>query len=108
MILIIGGAYNGKTEFAKSLGVPDTKILYNAHEKIKQLMRENKDVEAEFKKAIEGIEIITCDEIGLGIVPVDKFERDWREKTGRIICETAKKADTVYRVYYGIAQKIKG
>ncbi|MDD6763712.1 MAG: bifunctional adenosylcobinamide kinase/adenosylcobinamide-phosphate guanylyltransferase [Clostridiales bacterium] len=108
MILIIGGAYNGKAEFARSFGVPDTKILYNAHEKIKQLMKEHRNVEAEFKKAIDGIEIITCDEIGLGIVPIDKFERDWREMTGRLICDTAKKADTVYRVYYGIAQKIKG
>lgn len=108
MILIIGGAYNGKREFAETLGVPGAKILFNAHEKIKQLMRENKDVEAELKKELEGIEIITCDEIGLGIVPLDEFERDWREKTGRLICGIAKKADTVYRVYYGIAQKIKG
>ncbi len=51
--------------------------------------------------------IIICDEIGNGIVPIDPFEREYREKTGRILIQLASKADDVVRVICGIGQKIK-
>jgi adenosyl cobinamide kinase/adenosyl cobinamide phosphate guanylyltransferase len=51
--------------------------------------------------------IIISDEIGNGIVPIDKFEREYRERTGRIQIELAKKATEVERVICGIGQKIK-
>ncbi len=51
--------------------------------------------------------IIISDEIGNGIVPIDPFEREYREKTGRILIELAKQADEVVRVVCGIGQKIK-
>lgn len=51
--------------------------------------------------------IIISDETGNGIVPVDAFEREYRERTGRILVELAKRADEVVRVICGIGQKIK-
>jgi adenosyl cobinamide kinase/adenosyl cobinamide phosphate guanylyltransferase len=51
--------------------------------------------------------IIISDEIGNGIVPIDKFEREYRERTGRIQIELARKATEVERVICGIGQKIK-
>lgn len=51
--------------------------------------------------------IIICDEIGNGIVPIDAFEREYRERTGRLLIELAKKAESVERVICGIGQKIK-
>ena len=51
--------------------------------------------------------IIISDEIGNGIVPVDAFEREYRERTGRILVNLAKQADEVVRVICGIGQKIK-
>lgn len=108
MILITGGAYQGKGDFAKSLGIAEDKILFNAHEIIKEMLAQGRDAAAEFDKLLCGIDAVTCDEIGMGIVPLNPKEREWREVTGRIMCETAKKADTVYRLVCGIAVKIKG
>lgn len=51
--------------------------------------------------------VIISDEIGNGIVPVDAFEREYRERTGRILVELASRAEEVERVICGIGQKIK-
>ena len=51
--------------------------------------------------------ILISDEIGNGIVPIDAFERQYREKTGRILIEAAKKADKVVRVICGVRQILK-
>ncbi|MCI5856905.1 MAG: bifunctional adenosylcobinamide kinase/adenosylcobinamide-phosphate guanylyltransferase [Agathobacter sp.] len=51
--------------------------------------------------------IVICDEIGNGIVPIDPLEREYRERTGRILIEIAKQADEVVRIICGIGQKIK-
>lgn len=51
--------------------------------------------------------VIISDEIGNGIVPMDAFEREYRETTGRILIELAGKADEVVRVICGIQQRIK-
>lgn len=51
--------------------------------------------------------VIISDEIGNGIVPVEAFEREYRERTGRILVHLAKKAEEVERVICGIGQKIK-
>ena len=51
--------------------------------------------------------IVIADEIGNGIVPLDAFEREYREQTGRAEILLAKKADEVVRVICGIGQKIK-
>ena len=47
-------------------------------------------------------------EIGCGIIPLEKSERKWREITGRAGCIIAERAETVYRVCCGIATVIKG
>ncbi|MDD6628482.1 MAG: bifunctional adenosylcobinamide kinase/adenosylcobinamide-phosphate guanylyltransferase [Lachnospiraceae bacterium] len=51
--------------------------------------------------------IFICDEVGNGIVPVEKEERDYRECVGRVLCVLAEKAERVERVHCGISQKIK-
>ena len=51
--------------------------------------------------------IFICDEVGNGIVPVEKEERDYRECVGRVLCVLAEEADTVERVHCGIPQTIK-
>ena len=47
------------------------------------------------------------DEIGGGIVPVDSFEREYRENTGRFGCALAAQAEKVIRVHCGIGVLIK-
>ena len=51
--------------------------------------------------------IIISDEIGNGIVPVDSFDREYRERTGRILVGLAGQAEEVERVICRIGQKIK-
>ncbi|MCD8365736.1 MAG: bifunctional adenosylcobinamide kinase/adenosylcobinamide-phosphate guanylyltransferase [Clostridiales bacterium] len=116
MILITGGAYQGKAIFAGELarqeveaGKDRTEVVTNLHEIIADAMREEKDPYALVSEMTEENPdlIITVNELGCGIVPMDAFDREWRETTGRISCRLAKKAERVYRVTCGIAMEIK-
>ncbi len=51
--------------------------------------------------------VILCDEIGLGIVPMDKRERLWREAVGRCCQRIAAQAQQVIRVVCGLSQVLK-
>lgn len=51
--------------------------------------------------------IFICDEVGNGIVPMEKAERNYRECVGRALCALAGEADRVERVCCGIPQLIK-
>ena len=54
-----------------------------------------------------GERYICCDEVGLGVVPVDFAEREFRDEVGRTLCALAKRAERVFRVIAGIVQRIK-
>ena len=125
MIMIIGGAYQGKHTFAKEL-YPDIvwadgkscseKELKSAqgivgfHYYIERMIRAGESAEHLAKELTkENPElIIVTDEIGYGIVPIDKVEREYRETTGRVCTELAAFSEKVYRVTCGIGQLIKG
>lgn len=51
--------------------------------------------------------IITADEIGYGIVPLDPFERAYREREGRFCQRVAACAGQVLRVVCGVETRIK-
>ncbi len=51
--------------------------------------------------------VLISREIGCGIIPIDRQERLWREMTGRLACDIAKRASQVYRLELGIAVRIK-
>lgn len=109
MILVVGGAYQGKTEFVKNtLGIDDKNALFNVHDIIKEYLERGEDPE-QILDMIENSDIyaVTADEIGMGIVPLDRADRIWRERTGRIICGIAAMSDTVYRLCAGIPVRIK-
>ena len=106
MILVIGGRNQGKSAFVKE-EFPDKTAINGFHYIIKKSIEDGENIEAVIKRVMEYADIIVCDEIGSGIIPVDKKEDLWREETGRALCEIASKADEVYRVVAGIAQKIK-
>ncbi|MCR4629593.1 MAG: bifunctional adenosylcobinamide kinase/adenosylcobinamide-phosphate guanylyltransferase [Clostridium sp.] len=48
------------------------------------------------------IRVITADEIGCGVVPLSRREREYRDTYGRICQKIAKQADMVIRVVCGI------
>ena len=61
------------------------------------------------KQLMEGCpdRILITDEIGYGIVPLDPFERQYRELVGRICCRLAEAAAEVWRVTAGIGMCLK-
>lgn len=129
MIFIIGGAYQGKLEYALDLynlkkeDVADClyadksevcikPIIYNFHLLVKRLLQEFND-NSKVKEEINNIlaknnnVVIISNEIGYGVVPIDKNDRQYRELTGRISCEIAKSSLEVHRVVCGIGTIIK-
>ena len=50
---------------------------------------------------------VICDEVGMGIVPADAFERRYREEVGRLCCMLAGQAVHVERILCGRGMKIK-
>ncbi len=135
MIFIIGGEHQGKLNYALSLtefknedvidysNMESLKlreiincnktVLYNFNILIKELLRAYDDEEI-VKEKINNmfkacrISVVISNEIGYGIVPMDKFERRYRELTGRICCDIAKESKEVHRVVCGIGTIIKG
>ncbi len=127
MILIVGGAYQGKTEYAiEKYGLDCTdivdgemfdfentdeiKCISNYHIAVKHFIENGTDPIEISGKLIENNPdiIIIMNEIGNGIVPIDKNERVWREQTGKTGCFLAERANEVIRVTCSCGVKIKG
>lgn len=127
MELVIGGYAQGKLNYV--LGkhdvkagkifdgeIPDnienlkeTVVINRLHQWIRARIAQGGCPEEEILAFVEQCPncVIISDEIGNGIVPVEAFERKYRERTGRTLVELAKKAEEVERVICGIGQKIK-
>ena len=110
MILVVGGSYQGKTEYARNT-FPNAKFFNQTHLFIKKRLSEGKN-ETEILKEIrdavkDGLWVVIADEIGNGVVPVDDADRTWRDVSGRILIQLAKDATEVHRVVLGIGQRIK-
>ena len=117
MTLMIGGAGQGKLAYA----------LSQLHMGMDQVARDP----SEGKPILAGLEtwlrdetnpmpalerflaqrpgaVILCDEVGCGVVPMDREDRAWRERVGRTCCALAERADCVIRMYCGIPSILKG
>lgn len=126
MILIFGGSYQGKLDWArKNLDINkdevlecyremDTldfrkKVYYHFEEFIYYLCANDKDPMkylAENRSKIED-KVFIVDDISQGIVPIDPIDRAWREGVGRAVTYLGSEADNVYRVFCGLGQEIK-
>ncbi len=110
MILIIGGSYQGKTEYAREK-FPQAKFFNQAHLFIKKRLEEGLDEDSILKEIMSTVSsgqwVIISDEIGNGVVPIEENLRNWRDISGRILIQLAKEATEVHRVVLGIGQRIK-
>ena len=118
MRLIIGGAFQGKKEYVKEqFGIREHQITDGAeadfdaifrcvcmtqfHQWVKRglqegwLLKENPQV------------ILVSNELGYGVVPIEAFDREYRELTGRLCTRIAAKSRQVIRVICGIGTVIK-
>ena len=124
MILVIGGAYQGKLDFVLEnhpgktvfeCNLDTTEIdmsadIINAlHMMILAQIRIETDPLIYLQERLEALssKIMICDDISCGVVPIDSETRHWREITGRCMALLAKNADEVFRVFCGIGSKIK-
>ncbi len=131
MILIIGSEASGKREYVKSLGYTDDMIseciddnrpvLYGLHkivaadpEKIRNTLSRIENLPADkINPADQWLtnlldkEIIVCNEVGSGIIPMLASERMYREQTGRLCTLLASRAEHVIRMVCGIAVNLK-
>ena len=110
MEVYIGGYKQGKLKYVLTkYPNAENRVCNDLHLWIREMLQEGQDAESEVIRYIEENPdcILICDEIGNGIVPVDAFERMYREQVGRILIEVAKRADRVERVICGLGQRIK-
>lgn len=124
MEMIIGGAFQGKEAWVKK-NYPgicwkngseiSREELFQAegvlgfHEFIRSEMKAGRDTEelaGELIRRNPGIFLVS-DEIGYGVVPIDAFDRAYRERVGRICTELASFSKKVVRLVCGIGTVIK-
>lgn len=124
MKMIIGGAFQGKSEYArnefpnvnfKKASELSEEDLYCAegvlgfHEYIRKEMKAGKDVSLLAEQLIEKNPdvILVSDEVGYGVVPIDAFDRAYREAVGRVCTKLAAHSNFVVRVALGLGTVIK-
>ena len=113
MILIIGGAGQGKLDYVlQKTGYTPDQVAHTPEE-------------ARSKPVFDGLEqwphldegallsvnpdlILICDEVGCGVVPVDPDQRAWREDVGRLCCRLAQRAERVECIFCGLPMTLKG
>ncbi|SFQ47239.1 adenosylcobinamide kinase /adenosylcobinamide-phosphate guanylyltransferase [Lachnospiraceae bacterium XBB1006] len=127
MVIITGGAYQGKTAYAMSLykearvtdAYPDEAMLSeecpliwcHLERYVKTFLEETQDVAALYASIDAILEqkkelVLIGREIGNGVVPMEAETRFYRETYGRLMTDLAKKAERVVRVLCGIGMDI--
>ena len=130
MILVFGGAYQGKLEY----------VLDKFDMTAEDVYRCSRDGELDLSKTViygleefvywcteNGVEakevlagrftsdelqpyadkIFIANDVSQGLVPMDATDRAFREMMGRTLLYLAKEADEVHRVFCGIGQRLK-
>jgi len=126
MILIIGGSYQGKLDFARQrfqlaedeiqVCTEDTGALDFSRRCIAYIDRFALNrVRSGFEPAdalgtdpgLYKDVIFIVNDISGGVVPMDPMLRAWREACGRMDLKLAKASDEVWRLFCGIPQRVK-
>ena len=125
MVLIIGGAYQGKLDYARkkyALSPEDiytcteesgvdfgARCIYAIEEYTLGCVRRCGDPERFFREHRQEWEnsVLICQDIFCGVVPLGEDMRAWRETTGRLCAYLSAEAHSVYRIFCGLEQKLK-
>ena len=127
MILIFGGAYQGKLDYALNrFGLTDDdvvyciesdttnpagrRVIYEIDKWIFALVRADMDIAQCVKQFLADNHdaIVICNDISCGVVPEDPMLRRWREEVGRFMGLLAQQSNKVIRLYCGIPTILKG
>lgn len=127
MELYIGGTAQGKLSYVRQqtglgeeaivvrpeelAGYAGSKrvIFYQFQEWFRKEIEQEKNPEETMERMVEMHPqlLIICNEVGNGIVPLARKEREYRERLGRYLCRLAARAVRVERIVCGIAQRLK-
>ena len=124
MEMIVGGAWQGKTDYARRQH-PEvsflegaevrTELLWQAEgilnfqDYIRKALQAGKDLSDLPRILLEKNPdlILTVQEVGSGLVPMDPFERRYRESVGRICTALAAGSSKVVRIVAGLPVLLK-
>jgi adenosyl cobinamide kinase/adenosyl cobinamide phosphate guanylyltransferase len=125
MILVFGGAYQGKTEFVEREFGIEKDSFYDCAEKtgmcydypvinalhlfiLGMVQRGDNPIEYITRNMdFFRDKIIICDDVSCGIVPLGKDLRLYRDNTGKIMQLLSRESDEVYRVFCGMGERLK-
>lgn len=118
MRLYVGGCFQGQAELARAetgrLPEPVTReqaltapAIGNFHELLRGLTPSQARAFAEELLQKNPDCVVVCDEVGMGVVPVEPEGRQWREAVGAAVCLLASRAERVTRVTCGIPVRLK-
>ncbi len=126
MILVIGGAYQGKLSFVKKeFNIYKDEIYYCLDDKdfidfdkkaiyrfdlfVFAMIKKERDPVLYVKENIDKFrqKIVICEDISCGIVPVEYDMRVLREKVGKCLSIISKNSDRVVRLFCGIPMDLK-
>lgn len=107
MILVLGGIASGKRTYVRSLGYGDDQMDGDVRSGrpvllgLEEVLRGGALDDAGMARVL-GKEVVCCCEVGLGVVPLAREERAWRELVGRTCAQLAARADGVVQMACGI------
>lgn len=120
MIFVIGGAYQGKLDFAKSIcGIQEEDIYIcqgatidfskRCIYKIEDFAKNHPDPIGYFEncKSQWQDHILIMEDIFCGVVPMGAENRLWRQNSGRLAQYLSREATRVSRIFCGLEQRLK-
>lgn len=126
MVLVIGGAYQGKLDYVKqkfdiqdndiyfctdeNIQIDfDKKVICGIHKFVLAMIKNNKQPILYIQQNIDKFKnkIIICDDISCGIVPIDCEKRMLREQIGHCLSIFSKNSNKVVRLFCGIPTELK-
>ena len=114
MILIVGGEGSGKRTFARSLGYREEDMADGCLHGLpvvchveRMVFARPEETDLLFSELVKK-EVVICNEVGSGVIPMEPDKRQGREAVGRLCARLAEQAEKVIRMVCGIPSVIKG
>lgn len=112
IILMIGGRAQGKRAYAEQ-HFPGCRIVDAYQERVREALSAGRDPMREAEELLRALRkerlgcVVICEEVGCGVIPMERSERVYQEAVGRVCCSFAEAADRVIRVTAGLGMQLK-
>ena len=109
MILIVGGVYQGKLDYAKKRYGKSKNIINNLDYEVLEWIKAGENLSEKKSEFIiaNTDSVVICNDISSGVVPIDPLMRKWREEVGKFLILLAENSDEVIRMFCGIPIQMK-